>query len=574
MGITSQKNDGLAVTAYVGDRTVLLAFDILKAKIKNLAGFAIAVSMPDKPLDEKRPYYLKNRLRFEKGITKKTRYDSKIWTPSDEAPFQSFHWVHYPEPGNGVYTYRVTAMYFDGGGCLERGPSVIITADLHPLAKGAVELGFARTMVSSQAYAQKFSNAPLYPQPQTIEPYPEEYAKRHAWLGAHAREMVMGFLDGCLKDKRVTVDAFTFDIDEASVIRYLCELGDRARVYQDNSKGHCHKKTTVDGMEHKDASVKEPALEPDAIRAMRDAGVTVKTGKFGRLSHNKIFIRRRDGVPEAVLTGSANFTVRGLYVQANSVMIFKDKRVAELYAEAFETAWAAKSTKEFRNSAIAQKWHDIIIDGKQYSFSFAPHNKAFTLDRVKEAMNGAERSVLFAMMQLQQATGPAVETIEALPEREDIYSMGVMQHKGDIGLFKPDTGEDNFTHAAASYLSKNVPPPFDAEISGGRGQVIHHKLVVCDFNGKNPVVFCGSSNLAAGGEVSNSDNLMAIYDPEVAVMFAVETIRHYQHFRFRSLQEDATEKEPLILRDTDAWARKYYETGSIYYRERQALIAE
>jgi phosphatidylserine/phosphatidylglycerophosphate/cardiolipin synthase-like enzyme len=315
---------------------------------------------------------------------------------------------------------------------------------------------------------------------------------------------------------------------------------------------------------------KESALEPEAVSALRDKGVTVKTGHFGRLSHNKVFIRRRNGVAEAVLAGSANFTIRGLYIQANSVLVFEDAHVAGLYAQAFDQTWDAPA--KFKKSPISADWHEVRIEGSRYTFSFAPHETPYPLDEVGKAIDGSKRSVLFAMMQLQKSTGPAVEAIESLPAREDLFSMGVIQHKGDISLFKPDTGDENFTLTSAAYLAKNVPEPFKKEISGGSGQVIHHKLVVCDFNGENPVVFCGSSNLAAGGEKSNSDNLMAIYDRDVAVMYAIETIRQYDHFRFRSLQEGATKTEPLQLKKTDEWARPFYDKGSIRERERESLM--
>ena len=94
-------------------------------------------------------------------------------------------------------------------------------------------------MISSQAYADKFKNGPLYPSPQSVKPYPAEYLERHVWLGAHARELVMGFLEKCVNDPGVTLDAFTFDLDESAVIDSLCTLGSRARVFQDNSKSHC-----------------------------------------------------------------------------------------------------------------------------------------------------------------------------------------------------------------------------------------------------------------------------------------------------------------------------------------------
>lgn len=568
MGISYQQNEGLAVTAYAGDRTVLLTFDLPEEMIDNLAGFAIAVSEPDQPPKKTSPYYLQNRLKFEAGVTAKTPYDAGIWTPSDRAPFQSFHWAHYPSLGAGTYTYTVSAMYFRGTS-LERGATVDVAADLHPPARGTLEIGFTRTMISSQAYATRFGNKPLYPEPQTIDFDTADYRNQYAWLGAHAGEMVRAFLDAIKRDSAVTLDVFAFDLNEPEIIRNIAALGSRARVFQDNSVSHCSASTDVEGMQH-DKGAKDPGLEPEAVRALRAAGVAVKTGHFGNLSHNKVMVRRRGEKAEAVLTGSANFTIRGLYVQANSVLIFSDATVAGLYAQAFDQAWDAPAT--FRNSPIAQDWHEREIGGARYAFSFAPHKTPYPLDRIRDAIDGAERSVLFAMMQMQLSKGVSIDALKDLPAREDLYSMGVIQHKGDVGLFKPDTGDANFTLASASYLAKNVPPPLKKEISGGSGQVIHHKLVVCDFNGKNPVVFCGSSNLAAGGETGNSDNLMAIYDRDVAVMYALEAIRQYDHFRFRSLQETATKAEPLILKKTDAWARPYYEKGSIRYRERLALM--
>jgi hypothetical protein len=43
----TNKNEGLAVTAYAGDGSVLLAFDVDEDKTKNLAGFAVETVTPD-----------------------------------------------------------------------------------------------------------------------------------------------------------------------------------------------------------------------------------------------------------------------------------------------------------------------------------------------------------------------------------------------------------------------------------------------------------------------------------------------------------------------------------------------
>ena len=55
--------------------------------------------------------------------------------------------------------------------------------------------------------------------------------------------------------------------------------------------------------------------------------------------------------------------------------------------------------------------------------------------------------------------------------------------------------------------------------------MLHHKFVVVDFNGPNPTVYAGSSNLAEGGEKKNGDNLLVFRDATIASTYAVEAIR-------------------------------------------------
>lgn len=95
--------------------------------------------------------------------------------------------------------------------------------------------------------------------------------------------------------------------------------------------------------------------------------------------------------------------------------------------------------------------------------------------------------------------------------------------------------------------------------------------MVCDFNGTSPVVFCGSSNLAEGGEKSNGDNLIAIYDSKIANRYAVEAIRLYDHYRFRSLHENSTSDSPLILQSTDEWTKSYYDPNNLNFHVRRLL---
>src|SRR5215813_11282619 len=117
--ITSKANNGLTVKAYRGDAKTLLAFNLPKAKTKNLAGFTIKVAP-----DGQEPFFLQNQLRFEDPS--KHAQDLKLPpTSSFNAPIHKFRWLHVPGslqqgivPFFGQYKYTVTPRYFDSSGSL------------------------------------------------------------------------------------------------------------------------------------------------------------------------------------------------------------------------------------------------------------------------------------------------------------------------------------------------------------------------------------------------------------------------------------------------------------------------
>src|SRR5512147_2022644 len=65
----------------------------------------------------------------------------------------------------------------------------------------------------------------------------------------------------------------------------------------------------------------------------------IKRGRFGRYGHDKVFIVYDAAGPKKVLTGSTNFSVTGLYVDSNHVLVFDDRAVAKAYASVFQQVW-------------------------------------------------------------------------------------------------------------------------------------------------------------------------------------------------------------------------------------------
>jgi len=135
----------------------------------------------------------------------------------------------------------------------------------------------------------------------------------------------------------------------------------------------------------------------------------------------------------------------------------------------------------------------------------------------------------------------------------------------------------------------DLPPPFDQVPSVGAGHQIHHKFVVCGFGSADPIVYCGSSNLALTGEQVNGDNLLAIRDAAVVTAFTIEALLLIDHFNFLDSMAKAPAGQGVkahaapppadkrtaaaqahwYLGTTDAWAHKYFDPADLHSRDRQ-----
>jgi phosphatidylserine/phosphatidylglycerophosphate/cardiolipin synthase-like enzyme len=552
---TRRTLNGLTAKAYRGDGQVLLAFDVDPELKDQLAGFAVECQPPGGS-----PYMLKNRLSFGKKVTADTTPAQRRWTDTDRAPLQTFRWVHFPKDVvRGPFTYRVTAMLFRPTGVarLVPGPEVDVSLDLMDDGFENFDVGFTRGYMSSQAYADRFDNAPFEPEHPTIAFDSAPFEKRWRWLGFHARRLVFDFLEEAIADPGLELDVFAYDLDEPDFVHALIRLGPRLRVFVDDSKSH----------------VDAGSRELDARRLLEEsAGAdNVRTGHFARFQHNKAMIQRRRGKATKVLSGSANFSVRGLYVQSNNVFVFDDSQTADLYGQAFQQAW--DDPHAFRDSKIASQWFERSRRGMpSFAVSFAPHSDpGVSLERVAAAVREANSSVLFAVMEVGSGTGVVMEELRRLPRRRELYAFGTTQRAN--GSLNVKASGRRATFVPFGYLRSKVPEPFRPEVSGGAGQVIHHKFVVVDFNDSDPIVFAGSSNLAAGGESENGDNLLVFSDRNVVSTYAVEAVRLLDHYRFRAAMKTATASKPLTLADrTSHWARKFFSSRDPRSLERQLFV--
>jgi phosphatidylserine/phosphatidylglycerophosphate/cardiolipin synthase-like enzyme len=555
-------SDGLSFKIYRGEGVALLAFDLTAEKATNdFVGFSVEVKYPGST----RFGALKNRLSFDLPPNVERPRQFK----STEAPFQKFRWIHVPtDVSGGEFRYRVTAKYMDASGQLRNGPQVENAISLNPATiDGFVNVGFTRGFASSQAYADRFHNEsgilppPDAPSAASLEQDMAPFQANYDWLGFEARRLILGVLEQVQQDPSLTLDALIYESKEPDILARLQAIGSRLRVIID------------DHDEQGDADSAE-TISFDRLVA---AGAAGKRLHFSRQQHNKVFIVRRGGEPIRVLCGSTNFSLRGLYIQANNVLVFDDGAVAAKFAEVFEAYW--NLPKKFRQNQLSKQWWLLRDEPEsRVQFAFSPHtDSGLPLTPIAEAIENAQSSVLYSVVFLNQISGAVRDALDELMLRS-LFSYGVSQRVSGLTVNKPDGSRGLLPFA---YLADNAPEPFKAEWSGdttGYSNMVHHKFVVTDFNGAHPTVFTGSSNMAKGGEEDNGDHLIRIEDRKIAIAYAIEALRLFDHFHFRVNAQSANAPSELRLARPPApgqkpWFASYYRTGHVKERDRLLFIS-
>lgn len=544
MPVVQARKGAMSLNAFRGDRKTLLAFNLDDGAEKNLAGFTIQVQPPGVPA-----YYLMNNLRFQSpGQHAQDAGESPF--SSVNAPIHKFRWLHVPgsahqgtQPVLGSYTYTVTPRYFANGALqpLDAGTSVSVTVAVDGLQKENLQLGFTRGFTQSQAFVRHFGKTALI-SPRNRElifdttqvsgknDAGEEYtfADEYEWLGFTARERIFAILQEVAGDPSLRLDVFAYDLNEPDVVKQLLDIGasSRVRVILDNAALH--------------HSTAKPTME-DLFQtqfAAKAGAAQIQRRKFGRYAHDKVLIVYDGQGARTVLTGSTNFSVTGLYVNSNHVLVFDDRNVAGAYAQAFEQTWNSPkdSASAFAASDVAMNAHTFDTGVPSTTITFSPHTPAVAAELLKGIVTriGQEAnatnpvgSVLFAVMEMdvKGSQNPVYTALNALHAEQSIFSYGISDDPEGISLYP--VGSRTGVLVTGKPAKTVLPPPFKQVPGVGLGHQVHHKFVVCGFRGADPVVYCGSSNLALKGEQVNGDNLLAIRDEDVVTAFAIEALARW-----------------------------------------------
>lgn len=567
----------------------MLAFDLEeKPRDGSFAGFTVFYINPK---GERNP--IQNLLNFT-GSTE--------ITGSDVSPIQLFKWVHFPgsyhQNGSliGKYRYEATPRYFDHRGNLmplESSYTATVEIDVKDFSDGNCRVGFTRAFLKSQAFAKRYgSTTKLLPSGDwvfntnqkagTSPQYGDfSFEDMYAWLGFNARKMAYEMLqEGLQGGAEVTVDMFAYDFNDpvmASMCFDLASQG-RIRIILDNATLH-HGKDKKTGK-----TPKEDDFEK-RFNSKKKGNSEMYRCRFGRYAHCKEIILRKNGVAYKVLTGSTNFSYTGLYINANHVLVFDDSKVAGYYAAVFDACWKKGTAAAFKKTDFSRKSKKFTDNVPETEINVSPHDSQYAktlLDDITAHVKDKKTSsVLFSVMDIgKNSSGDLIPTLRELHKDDSIFTYGVTDNSsGEVSLYKPGQKHGLLVNAKAA--SRELPPPFLKEHTLGSAHAIHHKFVVTNFNKKDARVYCGSSNLALGGETQNGDNLLCIRDTDVATVFAIEALRLTDHYNFRSLdgspklkKKSSGKKEklkPITLDLSGTWVRKFFDKNDIRNLERETF---
>jgi hypothetical protein len=519
-----------------GDGMALLAMDWkVGTPPRDFVGFAIEYREPGGD----RFFPLTNRLSFP-------RADGSVDPtprPTTLAPIQKFRWVHFPRNAelDGEFLYRVTPVFMNDDGELTYGTAQEVPIELRrETYPGQLNVTFTRGFVSSQAFVDRFASAApistLLPANAdtglSFVPTHPKAEEALRWMGFEARDAIIEVLEQAIGDEAAKVRVVAYDLNEPGVVSRLERLGDRLKLIIDD-----------DGAHDESGSAETQAEKRLAASAGSE---NVKRQHMGKLQHNKTIVV--DGpVAQVVVCGSTNFSWRGFFVQSNNAVVLRGEAVVRAFGAAFEEYWDHDDAAGFGQTEAAEL-SELGLAGIDARLAFSPHSRdnALLATIADDIGSGTTSSLLYSLAFLYQTPGLVLDSIKKVTADDEIFVYGVSDRAvGGLDVQKPD---GNVVPVHPEALTGNVPEPFKSEPIGGGGNRMHHKFAVIDFTEPTARVYLGSYNFSVPADTQNGENLLIIRDRRIAVAYAVEALRIFDHHHFRvAQQESTTAGKPLVL---------------------------
>jgi phosphatidylserine/phosphatidylglycerophosphate/cardiolipin synthase-like enzyme len=320
----------------------------------------------------------------------------------------------------------------------------------------------------------------------------------------------------------------------------------------------------------------------------------------GHIVHNKFLIYvDSSGTPQAVLTGSCNWTDTGMCAQTNNTIVIQDKQVAARYKvywnklQADEKAHEAgshfqdKPLRTFNSTGKDLKLDQGTDDASTLTSYFSPNTakqrskskgaEAFPVDMkdLSDRITAAKHAVLF----LAFIPGtPSITEFAAKAQKanKDLFVRGCVTSPDAAGNFyydlkgtsppKKQKGVKNppapqdARVISANALGKTVPKGWQKELLKAGFAITHDKIVVIDPFADDCVVVTGSHNLGYQASYNNDENLLMIEgNKKLAMAYATHVLDVYDHFAWRWTVNKGSSADANLKTTPDDWLNWYFD---------------
>ncbi|HKI53067.1 MAG TPA: phospholipase D-like domain-containing protein [Anaerolineales bacterium] len=241
-------------------------------------------------------------------------------------------------------------------------------------------------------------------------------------------------------------------------------------------------------------------MDRSDVQYLLEAGVPIIGDNRQGLMHDKFMVLDRS----EVWLGSMNYTDSGTYDDNNNMIRIRSTKIAENYSVEFNEMF---EDNLFGPDIRAETPNpDVTVDGTRVETFFSPDDGVLTV--LYNLLSEADESIYFLAFSF---------TSNELGE--------VVRDKADAGLdIKGVMDKEQIASNTGTEFDPFRQAGLDVRIDGNDGQM-HHKVFIVD--GK--IVVMGSYNFSKSAEEKNDENIVIIFNKDIAKFFIDEFERVYAH---------------------------------------------
>lgn len=235
------------------------------------------------------------------------------------------------------------------------------------------------------------------------------------------------------------------------------------------------------------------SMDSDTVAALKDNKIPIIGDRRQGLMHNKFTIIDK----QEVWTGSLNLTTSGAYSDHNNLVRIVNPQVAQDYTTEFEEMFV--DDKFGPNGKANTPFPKVIIGSTLVEVYFSPDD-----------------NVAAQLITLLSTARKSIDILAYSFTRDDMAEIILARAKDGVvvrGVFDVSQEKNN----KGGEYDRFKKAGFDVRLNTNKG-LMHNKVIIVD----GQVVELGSYNFSASAQENNDENVVIIYNPQVAEQFLAE----------------------------------------------------